>query len=169
MRFIIDGNNLLHAYAEVAGPMIGRQHLCELVGGWASRVAAEVVIVFDGPPPPPGVRRQMQASTPDIRFSEARSADEVIEDIIDDAPSPANLCIVTSDQGVASAGRHRGCRWVKAQDFARRLSSPPGPSPPPGPAPPEKPTALDRQETDEWLQEFGIDTADPDDLTDLMQ
>ena len=66
MQFIIDGNNLAHAYAEVAGPTIGRQHLCEVIGRWAARSQATAVIVFDGPPPAPGVRRQMEHDALDI-------------------------------------------------------------------------------------------------------
>lgn len=168
MRFIIDGNNLLHTYAALGPTAVGRQHLCEIVGRWASRADADVVLVFDGPSPLPGLRQQMQCDGLDIRFSETRTADDVIEALVAEAGSPANLCIITSDHAVAHAARHRRCRWITSQDFVRMLTAPATARRNPPPTP-EKPDAPGPQEADEWMQRFNIPPADPDDLTDLMQ
>ncbi len=163
MRFLIDGNNLLHAYAEIVGPAIGREPLCRVLGQWALRASAEAVVVFDGPPPPPGVRQQMQLDRLDVRFSGPRSADDLIEEVIEHAPSPASLCVVTSDRALAAAGRHRRCRWVKAQDFVAMLSAPPDTDRPAEAPPPEKPPAPGPQETDDWLRRFGMMPDEPPD------
>ncbi len=152
MRYILDGNNLLHIYATG----LGRHALCNVVGAWAARNRAEVIVVFDGPPPTPGVWQQMRACGLDVRFSEARKADEVIEDLIEQAASPANVSVVTSDRGPGTAARRRGCRWIRSQEFAAMLDEPPtAPAPPPPPTP-EKPAAVPG-DTDAWLREFGLE------------
>jgi predicted RNA-binding protein with PIN domain len=169
MQFVIDGNNLMYAYAEVAGPAIGRQHLCEVVARWACRSPAAVVIVFDGPPPPSGVRRQMQYDALEILFGEGRTADEVIEDLVERAASPSNVCIVTSDRALAAAGRHRRCRWIRSQDFVRMLAAPPAPPPAKPAGRSEKPETQAPGEVDAWLRQFGLPTDDSDDPSDLMK
>mgnify|MGYP003764195383 CR=1 FL=1 len=169
MQFVIDGNNLTYAYAEVAGPTIGRQHLCELLGRWASRSQAAVTIVFDGPSPPAGVRQQMQHDALEILFSESRTADEVIEDLVERAASPPNVCLVTSDRALAAAGRHPRCRWIRSQDFVRTLTARPATTHAEPAGRGEKPETQAPRDVDAWLRQFGLPADDPDDLTDLMK
>lgn len=161
MQFVIDGNNLVYIHARVAGPALGREPLCRLVDRWASGANADVVVVFDGPPPPSGVWEQMRGRRLDVRFSGLRKADDMIEDIVEGAASPANLCVVTSDRGPGSAARHRGCRWMKCEEFSTMLTQRAADRRPP-PAPLEKPTGLAPGEADAWLREFGLRPDDDD-------
>ncbi len=162
MRYLIDGNNLTHIYGQVIGPAIGRYQLCRLLSEWAARTAGQVLIVFDGPRPLSGVEQQMRLAGLDIRFSEGRSADDVIQDLIEQADSPANVCVVSSDRAIATAARHRRCRTLSSQEFSEMMAHDPAPRPAAGPPTPDKPPAPGPSETDGWLREFGIDPAAPD-------
>jgi predicted RNA-binding protein with PIN domain len=158
VNYIVDGNNVLFAARHVVpGSAIGRHHLCAIVGAWASEANCSVTIVFDGPPPRPAVVEQMHQTGVSIAFSGARSADDVIQDIIDAANSPANLCVVSSDRAVESAARHRACRRLKSGDFIAQVATKA-----PGPTaqeqkPLEKPDESAPADTDEWLRHFGLE------------
>ncbi|MBN1489131.1 MAG: NYN domain-containing protein [Phycisphaerae bacterium] len=155
VEYVIDGNNLLHAArAYLAGPP-GRGQLCATVGRWAAGRGIGATIIFDGPEPRAGVLEQMRQAGVAVRFSPGRPADELIEDIIDAAALPRQLTIVSSDGAVRAAGRRRGCPCIQAEAFAKLLVEDRGPEVAP-PALPEKPTA-NREETDGWLEAFGLD------------
>lgn len=174
--YVIDGNNLLYAaHAEWPGPPAGRQRLCELLGRWAAGASTELTVVFDGPAPGAGLCEQMRAGGITVVFSAGRSADEVIEEMIERAARPAEIRVVTSDRAIQSAARYRQCTCIEAADFARRLASPQlsfeaekGSTEPP-PAPPEKPEELKRQEAHDWLRRFDYDPDEPPDIADLMR
>ena len=172
MLYLIDGNNLLHAaHAHMPGPPVGRQRLCELLGRWGVRNATDLTVVFDGPRPRPTFERQMRAADITVIFSAPRSADEIIEEMIEQAPTPSDIHVVTGDRAIQSVARWRRCACVESADFARELAMPPPPArdeqvPQP---PPEKPGAIPREETDEWLRRFEYDPDQPPDDTDLMR
>lgn len=173
MLHLIDGNNLLYAsHAHLPGPPAGRQRLCEILGRWARDRAAKVIIVFDGPRPRPGLEQQMRVADMQVIFSAPQSADEVIEDMIEQAAAPAQTRVVTSDRAIQSVARHRRCPCVESADFARELAAPAPPTPdrqPPSPQPPEKPSEPGPLETDAWLREFEFDPDQPPDGADLMR
>ncbi len=111
----------------------------------------------------------MQHDALEILFSGNRTADEVIEELIEQAASPPNVCIVTSDRAVAAAGRHRRCRWIRSQDFVRMLTAPRTAQHVEPPRPSEKPDAQAPGDVDAWLRQFGLPTDDSDDPSDLMK
>ena len=169
MVYLIDGNNLLHAaHAHMPGPAVGRQQLCEVLGRWACRTAADLTVVFDGPPPRPGLEQQMLATKIGVVFSVPRSADEVIEEMVERASAPAQIHVVTSDRAIQSVARRRRCVCLESADFARELGTPPQPRDDDSTAtepPPEKPGPPRPEETEEWLRRF--DFSQPSDDADL--
>jgi len=173
MVYVIDGNNLLYAaHAHMPGPHAGRQRLCEILGQWASRSATDLTVVFDGPRPRPTFEQQMRSANITLIFSAPRSADEVIEDMIERTAAPAQMHVVTSDRAIQSVARNRRCPCIESADFARELASPTRSAPsddPPPPAPPEKPDAPTPDQADAWLREFNFDPDQPPDDTDLME
>lgn len=171
MLYLIDGNNLLHAaHAHMPGPPVGRQRLCELLGRWRVRNAVELTVVFDGPRPRPTLEQQMRAAGITIVFSAPRSADEIIEDMIEQARMPGQIHVVTGDRAIQSVARRRRCPCVESADFARELVVPTAPTEGEQvPPPPEKPDAMPREEADEWLRRFEYDPDEPPDDTDLMR
>jgi hypothetical protein len=169
--YLIDGNNLLHAVHPYGpGAPIGREWLCEILGGWARRTASSVAVIFDGAPPPAGLLGQMRATGLEVEFSAPQTADDVIEALIAAAVRPVELHVVTSDHAIQSAARARKCICVDSEVFAETLFAPAEAAPPPPPAlGPEKPDAPSPGESDQWLRQFDYDPDQPPDETDLMR
>ena len=161
--YLIDGNNLLYAaHRQLPGPEVGRQRLCELLGRWGRRERAELTVVFDGPRPPTGLEAQMRAGGVEVLFGVSRSADELIEEMIERSPAPANLRVVTGDRAIQSVGRRRRCPCIDADKFASGLIATPPPKPVGPKAPPEKPEQISPAETEEWLRRFALDSEPPE-------
>ncbi len=173
MIHLIDGNNLLHAtHAHLPVPPVGRQQLCALLGRWARQRGTDLTVVFDGPRPRAAFEQQMQAMGVTVIFGASRSADEVIEEMIELSPVPGEIHLVTSDRAIQSVARHRRCACIESADFARELV-PTSPSsrkrePPPTPQS-EKPDTLPPEETDEWIRRFKFDPDQPPDDLDLIR
>lgn len=169
MLILIDGNNLQHAArGQLENYDLGRGRLCDRLGRWAAPTDHEIVVVFDGPPPPSGVEQQMKAAGLDVRFSAPRSADELIEETIEQSISPGRLWVVTSDRAIQAVARHRRCRCMSSEDFLIHLTKP-DPKPPVR-TQPSSPASDDPgdKDSDDWLRLFGFDPNEPPDITDLM-
>ncbi|MCP4593931.1 MAG: hypothetical protein GY842_24620 [bacterium] len=169
MTYLIDGNNLLHAAPHhLPGPAVGRQRLSELLGWWSRQVQTEVTVVFDGAEPRPSLAAQMRASGIDLLFSSPRTADEVIEDIIATTRYPAQLCVVSGDRAIQSVARRHRCTTMDSGAFARELAALLAPRKDdaarlPASTPPEKPESVSREEADEWMREFDVDSTPSED------
>jgi len=156
MAFLIDGNNLLHAMAEV-GPELGRAGLCKDLGLLVHR-GQRVHVVFDGPAPPGPLARQIAAHGAQVTYAAPRSADEVLERLIAEDTGPRELILVSTDRRIRRAAKHRGATAVRSEDFARRLIElaeqdrrRPHPL-----EPPEKRAGLAPGQAEEWLRVFGM-------------
>lgn len=162
-HIIIDGNNLLYAMrAHAPLPAIGRETLVKILERWVQQHNAVVTLVFDGPIPSGGLARQMTSSYMTVRFSAPATADDVLVAMIEQAEQPAMLRVVSSDTAIRHAARHRRCQTTDAAAFIAELFPPQQASPaPPSTIPPaEKPEIVSPNETDKWLDVFGIDRDD---------
>jgi len=158
MPYLIDGNNLIFALAEV-GPEVGRVGLCELLAGLVS-AGQKVRIVFDGPAPGPPADARIAETGVGASFCPGSPADDEIIACIDADSAPRLLTVVSSDRQIRRAAAKRRCTVVTSEDFARRLSQILRVAN--GPAagrcePREKRTGLTPEETRRWLAEFGLD------------
>jgi len=167
---LVDGNNLLYAARQVAGfGGIDPHQLCRLLSRWGRHRRIEVAVVFDGPLPERAIILQMRASGVDVRFSGARTADDIIVEIIERARAPGRYTVVSSDHAIQHSARYRRAVAVNAEDFIRDMLSPADEDePPPASEPPEKPGDPSPDEADEWLRRFGHDADRPLDDTELM-
>lgn len=170
MPLLVDGNNLLYAARQVAGfGGIEPHQLCRLLARWGRHQRTEVAVVFDGPSPERAIIRQMRASGVDVCYSGARTADDIIVEIIDGVRAPGRYTVVSSDHAIQHSARYRRAVAVNVEDFIRDvLSSADDDEPPPASEPPEKPGAPSPDEADEWLRRFGHDPEMPLDDTELM-
>ena len=168
MQYLVDGNNLLHAVqAHGPGPPIGRVALCKLLARWGELHGVPVGVVFDGPAPRGGLLRQMRVSGVTVRFGEARSADEVIEDDIARLPGSATLVVVTTDRAIQHAARYHRAGCIDSEAFVRDLFAEPEVESPPPAKIAEKPESVSPEETEEWLREFGEGPDEPVDDAEL--
>ena len=158
MPVLIDGNNLLHAAldAEPERPP-SRSSLCLLLSQWARKTGEKISIVFDGAAPTAALAEQTAADRVQVRYSVDRSADEVIEEMIENDSAARRLVVVSTDGEVAQAARRRRAKPMRSDEFwasvrrelARQASAPL--------EPPEKRLGLGGDETERWLREMELE------------
>jgi len=166
---IIDGNNLLHAmHAHAPIPHVGRETLVRVVERWAGQGDDDVTLVYDGPSPAEGMSRQMDSSRIRVRFSQRKSADDIIVEMIHQARKPDTIRIVSGDTAVLYEARTRKCAYTDSVEFVGELFAGDAPKRPGKPSASEKPREVSPEETDEWLKTFGIDEDEPFDGYDAM-
>ena len=155
--YLIDGNNLIHALAEV-GPEVSRTGLC---GVLAAALAGETVcVVFDGP-------QRMELSPQVAEAVEAvycpgRKADDTVIARMNADSAPRRLIVVSSDREIRRHARRRRCESVTSEQFARTLVGILGRQDRPRRAsePPEKHHGLAADQTDDWMELFGYPPSD---------
>jgi hypothetical protein len=104
MPVVIDGNNLLHS---LPGRGRGRDEVRRQVLEAVRGESLQLTVVFDGPPP---------AGTPDtellgrvtVRYSGARSADDLIIALIPAGANAGQWVVVTDDRGLRGRVQRRG-------------------------------------------------------------
>ncbi len=163
-HIIIDGNNLLYAMrAHAPLPAVGRETLVKILERWVQEHNAVVTLVFDGPVPAGGLAKQMTSSYMAVKFSGPATADDVIVAMIKQAEQPTMARVVSSDTAIRHAARHRRCQTTDAAAFIAELFPPQQASPTPTSStqPDEKPEIVSPNETDKWLDIFGVDDDEP--------
>lgn len=160
MTALIDGNNLLFAArdAEALGPDPGRAALCRWLGRWAEATQRRVVVVFDGAAPAPGLAAQIGDARIETVFSgRGVPADDVLVRRIGGDTAPRRLTVVSSDRAVANAARRRRATAVGSADFWRQLRRDLASTrSTEATEPPEKQQGQSAEQTEAWLDEFGL-------------
>ncbi len=156
VRYVIDGNNLMHALA-ACGEEVGRYGLCKLLSPLARRES--VTVAFDGPRPEGQMDRQIRELGVEVVYAPGRPADERILARIGADSDPRRLAVVSTDREIRTAARRRRCKVIRSEDFAPQLLAErrAAAEPPPPAEPPEKRRGLSPGETKRWLREFGLD------------
>ncbi|MBN2446547.1 MAG: NYN domain-containing protein [Phycisphaerae bacterium] len=160
MPTLIDGNNLLHAVRAIEDPerLFGRLMLGHRLAEWASRAGEHIRVVYDGIAPPTEVAQQYEHANVAVTFSGAGvTADAVIIQILEADSAARRLLVVSSDREVARAAKRRRSMTISSSDFWAVLKRDLARRPRPNLEPEEKRRGLDREATDEWLREFGLD------------
>ena len=155
--FIIDGHNLLHTIfkLEEDSGAISDVGLCRILGRYFKLTGEKGEMVFDGtgPPDKDGFGN---ISNLEVFFAGVRSdADTVIEDKISANTAPKRLIIVSSDRRLRKAARARKATSMKSDvfwnDVQKQLSRKR-----PEKEPAEKRQGLNKGETEQWLEFFGV-------------
>jgi hypothetical protein len=159
MRFVIDGNNLLHALGKLTAR--STPFTLDAARRWlVAQVRAhggEATIVFDGQPAPKQKRDDL--GPPRVVFSLRASADDIIEDLIRADTGPRHLAVVSDDIRLREAARHRGCVSLRCLDYAEdHLLGGKQEQAAPRPVAPEKPEG---GRMEDWADAFGGLDDDP--------
>lgn len=153
VRLLVDGNNLMFALADVAVEA-DRRRLSRMLGDFARREGAEVTVVYDGPRRRPSPADNGDDPRLTVYYSEGRTADEILAELIASHSAPRRLTIVSGDRAVQRQARRRRCQVVEALAFARQLKVRPRRATPQEPG--AKQEGLGDGEADQWLREFGL-------------
>ena len=123
MPYLVDGNNVLGLLAGKPRPSEEeRQELLRLLAARLRDTRGRVLVVFDGPAP--AGRPESALGPLSVRYSGARSADDVLVEAVSRSRSPADLFVVTDDRGLAARARTAGARTVPVREFVDRCSRP---------------------------------------------
>jgi predicted RNA-binding protein with PIN domain len=116
--FLIDGYNLLHALGMIqrkAGPgglEAARTRLLDFLAASFGEAAHHVTIVFDAQHAPRGVARMQTHRGLQVQFAPSKqSADDAIEDAIEDTTMPKSMVVISNDMRLQNAARRRGARF----------------------------------------------------------
>ena len=171
MAVIVDGYNVLHASRWLSSPFKGvdRQGLCQVLGTLARHRAEKITVVFDAAP----ARRDpvISGSLPVqvIYSGHGRTADEVIIQMVENSSGPRELTVVSSDRQIRAVAKRRGCKLSRAGEFikaaARELTEAETQL---SAEPTEKQEGLGREQTRQWLSEFGLDPDEEEDPHEKM-
>src|SRR5262245_2121280 len=164
--YLVDGYNLIHAMG-LLPPRVGpgglekaRRALLGLLAGTFGEEASAVTVVFDARQAPPGADAAQIAHGIRVQFAVGgREADEVIEELIQQASAPKSLSVVSDDHRLQQAARRRQARSVGCGDFLDLLKAKRKECR--RPAPDEKHGHASGAETAHWLEAFGDLEADP--------
>ena len=151
MPYLIDGNNLLGSWGGPAVPGDGRAEVVRRVAEFCRAKGARAVLAFDGAPFRPDLGGQ-ELGAVSLRFPPpGRDADSLIRGLVDAAPRPGELVVVTSDKPLYSYARTRGAQVLRAHEW-NALERGAKPRAPKGSTRGEKPD----RETDVagWLKRF---------------
>ena len=151
MPYLIDGNNLLGSWGGPSRENDRRGEVVRRVAAFCRARRVKATIVFDGHP----LRNDMAAQElgpVSIRVPpQGHDADSVIRELVERAPRPAELIVVTSDKALYSSVKTLGASVLRAHEWnlqERRLA-PAGGS---GSAS-EKPER--EEDVEGWLRRFG--------------
>jgi len=151
MPYLIDGNNLLGSWG---GPKEGddrRGEVVKRVSSFCRRRNVRATIVFDGHPLRPDMASQDMGLVSLRVPPPGKDADGVIRDLVERAPRPAEIVVVTSDKALYSYCKTLGASVLRVHEWneqdrrlSRRIETPS-----------EKPDRED--DIAGWLKKFGGD------------
>src|SRR6185436_1457344 len=138
MELVVDGYNVMHALPgdrDWPGREFKdrRRGFLERLSAYAAGRPHRIIVVFDGAKGGEAMGGAETVGGVGVRYSpRGVEADELIRRIVDAAPRPGDLLVVTSDRSVSSYARTRGASTARGDELARRLFPRPGTEPVPG-------------------------------------
>lgn len=160
VRYLVDGYNLLHAMG-VLGGRVGPQGLSKarlnlfgLLRGALGEEASTVTVVFDAAHAPHGALDDQEYEGIHIRFAvDHAQADDLIESLICQSPTPKQLTVVSDDRRIQKAAHRRRCVALGCLDFLENLNQR-RPKNHPSEALPSDKAGNSPKDTEMWIKEF---------------
>jgi predicted RNA-binding protein with PIN domain len=159
MRYLIDGYNLMYALGLVrknggrAAWDRGRRQLLDWLADRHGTTARDVTVIFDAQGSLGGVVEETHRGVRTLR-DRGRTADDMIEDLLQEERSPDTLTVVSNDARVREAAKRRGAGVRKCEEYVDLLVEPPKPGAPAVPVD-EKDVPTTAGDLAEWLRKFG--------------
>ena len=159
MVYLIDGYNLMHAVGLASRSLPAgrldraRTRFLDWLADAAAGRAGSLRVVFDAGKvtthSPERVHRGVR-----VLFATGRTADELIEELVEDEPRPALLTVVSNDGQVRESGRRRGCGVFECEEFVDWLIAERGPEAVREPGPEKPVPEVSAAEQAAWLAAF---------------
>lgn len=120
MPILIDGNNLMFTLPQ--GEQT-REAVRRLTLDMTRRERISVTLVFDGPQPGPATGGESLGNV-EIRYSGARSADDLIIMILKNSRQAKNWKVVTDDHGLQQRAKYLGAAILACTQWKNRRRRP---------------------------------------------
>lgn len=149
MPYLIDGNNLLGSWGGPRGDDDRRGEVVRRVAAFCRARNVKATVVFDGHPLRPEMAAQDLGPVSVRVPPHGQDADSVIRQLVEKAPRPSELIVVTSDKALYSHVKTLGASVLRAHEWnaaLRRVS-------PPREGGAEKPER--EEDVAGWLKRFG--------------
>ncbi len=152
MPYLIDGNNLLGSWGGPRGQDDRRAEAVRRVAEFCRTRGVKATLVFDGHPLRPDMAAQDLGPLSLRVPPPGQDADTLIREIVERAPRPAEIIVVTSDKALYSYCRTLGASVLRSHEW-NTLERRPTPERRGAPAARgEKPERED--DIDGWLRKF---------------
>jgi len=117
MPYLIDGNNLLGSWGGPRGADDGRAEVVRRVAAFCRARNVKATVVFDGRPLRSDMASQ-ELGPLSLRVPPpGQDADTVIRELVERAPRPAELIVVTSDKALYSYVKTLGAPVLRAHEW----------------------------------------------------
>src|SRR5438093_495293 len=117
MPYLIDGNNLLGSWGGPRGEDDGRAAVVRRVSAFCRARNVKATVVFDGHPLRP-VMASQELGLVSLRVPpQGVDADTVIRELVERAPRPAELIVVTSDKALYSYVKTLGAAVMRVHEW----------------------------------------------------
>lgn len=124
------------------------------------------MVVCDGVCKPLGPSVSPVAEVELIYSGRGRSADQVIQEMVEADSAPRRLLVVSSDREIQKAARRRRAKVLASAELIRVLASPPPPMTESKPGSRVGNATLSAAEVKRWLEQFGFDPKVEEDSPD---
>jgi predicted RNA-binding protein with PIN domain len=168
VRYLIDGYNLLFAHLGTPPSRHltralerARRRLLEQLRAGHGDAGTDVTVVFDAAHAPLGAPAELDYHGIHVSFAvHQERADDLIEQMIRQAPAPRQLTVVTNDHHIQHAARRRHCNVMECDAYLNWLEQPNKKKTEPN-TPPAKPVEVSPEDTEHWLDAFTGLESDP--------
>jgi predicted RNA-binding protein with PIN domain len=117
MPYLVDGNNLLGSWGGPRGPDDRRGEVVRRVAAFCRARNVKATIVFDGHPLRPEMAAQ-ELGLVSLRVPpQGQDADTVIRELVERAPRPGELIVVSSDKALYSYCKTMGAAILRAHEW----------------------------------------------------
>jgi predicted RNA-binding protein with PIN domain len=117
MPYLIDGNNLLGSWGGPQGGDDRRDEVVRRVSAFCRAKGVKATLVFDGRPLRPDMAAQ-ELGPVSVRVPPpGGDADTVIRELVERAPRPGELIVVTSDKALYSYVKTLGAKVMRVHEW----------------------------------------------------
>jgi predicted RNA-binding protein with PIN domain len=125
MPYLIDGNNLLGSWGGPQGQDDRREEVVRRVAAFCRARGVKATLVFDGHPLRPDMASQDLGPVSVRVPPRGDDADTVIRELVERAPRPAEIIVVTSDKALYSYVKSLGAAVLRAHEWNALAGRPP--------------------------------------------
>ena len=168
VRYLIDGYNLLHAMGLLGAAKgapnalaAARLDLLDRLHALFGDASAQLTVVFDARRVPRRGLPELEYGGIHVRFAQRQEADDLIETLVQNEPSPKSLTVVSDDHRIQVAARRRRCGVLGCNEFLDVAERQPPTSRAQTALPRNKPDAVSPEERQRWIDEFADLDSDP--------